>query len=199
MVNICMKNYRKLYEQHHGPIPKDKNNRSYEIHHIDGNHNNNDISNLQLVTIEEHYALHKAKGDWVSCFMIAQRMNISPKELSEIARQSVTITNKKRVADGTHIFLNQEAARQRNLKRIAEGTHNLTTDSNPVYRLIKQGKHHFQIDNPSTKKIQDGTHHFLNNHPNKQKITCPHCDKTGGAVNMKRYHFQNCKKNLPAN
>jgi hypothetical protein len=194
-----MKNYRKLYEQHHGPIPKDKNNRSYEIHHIDGNHNNNDIGNLQLVTIEEHYALHKAKRDWVSCFMIAQRMNISPEELSEIARQSVTITNAKRVADGTHIFLNREAARQRNLKRIAEGTHNLTTDSNPVYKLIKQGQHHFQIDNPSTRKIQDGTHHFLNNHPNKQKITCPHCDKTGGAVNMKRYHFENCKKNLIAN
>jgi hypothetical protein len=131
--------------------------------------------------------------------MIAQRMNISPEELSEIARQSAIITNATRVAAGTHIFLNREAARQRNLKRIAEGTHNLTTNSNPVYKLIKQGKHHFQIDNPSTRKIQDGTHHFLNNHPNKQKITCPHCDKTGGAVNMKRYHFENCKKNLIAN
>jgi hypothetical protein len=25
------------------------------------------------------------------------------------------------------------------------------------------------------------------------KITCPHCDKTGGESNMKRYHFDNCK------
>ena len=25
------------------------------------------------------------------------------------------------------------------------------------------------------------------------KATCPHCGKTGGATNMKRYHFDNCK------
>jgi len=27
----------------------------------------------------------------------------------------------------------------------------------------------------------------------KKTITCPHCNKTGGAGNMKRYHFDNCK------
>jgi hypothetical protein len=27
----------------------------------------------------------------------------------------------------------------------------------------------------------------------QQKIKCPHCDKEGGASNMKRYHFNNCK------
>lgn len=26
-----------------------------------------------------------------------------------------------------------------------------------------------------------------------QKVTCPHCDKTGGINNMKRWHFENCK------
>ena len=41
-------NYRKIYEQHYGPIPKDTDGRSYEIHHIDGNHNNNDINNLRV-------------------------------------------------------------------------------------------------------------------------------------------------------
>jgi hypothetical protein len=31
------------------------------------------------------------------------------------------------------------------------------------------------------------------NPPGPQKlITCPHCDKTGGISNMKRYHFNNC-------
>ena len=29
---------------------------------------------------------------------------------------------------------------------------------------------------------------------NSTPITCPHCNKTGGHVNMKRYHFNNCKK-----
>jgi hypothetical protein len=28
----------------------------------------------------------------------------------------------------------------------------------------------------------------------KTKIQCPHCGKWGGSSNMKRYHFDNCKK-----
>lgn len=28
------------------------------------------------------------------------------------------------------------------------------------------------------------------------KVTCPHCGKEGGATNMKRYHFDNCGKNV---
>jgi hypothetical protein len=31
-------NYRKIYENHNGIIPKDSDGRTYEIHHIDGNH-----------------------------------------------------------------------------------------------------------------------------------------------------------------
>jgi hypothetical protein len=185
--------YRKIYEAHYGPIPKDAQGRSYEIHHINSNHTDNCIENLKLVTIEEHYTIHKAQGDYVSAFMIAQRMTLSPKELSDLASKSATLTNQKRIKEGTHPFLDKHAAKQRNLKRIAAGTHNLTTDANPVYALIKAGTHHFQTDNPSTKKVKDGSHHFLNNHPNKIQVTCPHCSKTGGAVNMRRYHFDKCK------
>lgn len=29
------------------------------------------------------------------------------------------------------------------------------------------------------------------------KLTCPHCRLTGGQVNMKRYHFENCKSISP--
>jgi len=65
---------------------------------------------------------------------------------------------------------------------------------------VKAGTHHFVTDNPAVKKVADGTHHFLNNHPNKQQVTCPYCNRTGGAVNMKRYHFDKCKvaKILPS-
>ena len=31
--------------------------------------------------------------------------------------------------------------------------------------------------------------------PQKQ-VTCPHCDKVGGESNMKRWHFDKCKKNI---
>lgn len=51
--------YRKVYEDHHGvKIPK-----GMRIYHIDGNHNNNDIENLLMVTTEEHATLHGFLGD----------------------------------------------------------------------------------------------------------------------------------------
>ena len=78
--------YRKIWENHHGKIPKDSNGRVYEIHHINGNHNDNNISNLMLVTIEEHYKIHESQGDWGACIMIGKRMNISSDELSNIQK-----------------------------------------------------------------------------------------------------------------
>lgn len=200
-------NYRKIYESHFGPIPKDSQGRSLEIHHIDGDHSNNNIGNLQLVTIEEHFKIHYDQGDWNACLRMSYRMKLSPDEKSALAKNNAH----KRVKDGTHHwvgpqhnqslvkrgihpFLDREAARQRNLQRISENRHNLVGESNPVHRLIANGQHHFQTDNPSKKMIANGTHHFLTNHPNKVQMTCPHCNKTGGATNMKRYHFDNCKK-----
>ena len=45
--------YRKIWEQHHGPIPKGKH-----IHHIDGDKTNNDISNLICISREMHREIH---------------------------------------------------------------------------------------------------------------------------------------------
>jgi HNH endonuclease len=47
-------NYRKIYEDYYGKIPK-----GYHIHHIDGNPLNNDINNLECVSSEEHSTIHK--------------------------------------------------------------------------------------------------------------------------------------------
>ena len=49
--------YRKVYEKHYGPIPD-----GYHIHHIDGNHENDDPTNLMAVTPEEHARLHIEAG-----------------------------------------------------------------------------------------------------------------------------------------
>lgn len=45
--------HRYVYEYHNGEIPD-----GYEVHHIDGDTDNNDISNLALVTKEEHKRIH---------------------------------------------------------------------------------------------------------------------------------------------
>jgi hypothetical protein len=52
------KYYRKVYEQHYGPIPKDENGRTYHIHHIDGDFTNNDPSNLEAKSASKHTKDH---------------------------------------------------------------------------------------------------------------------------------------------
>lgn len=45
--------HRYVWEKYHGEIPD-----GYEIHHIDHDKSNNDISNLKLMKSEEHESLH---------------------------------------------------------------------------------------------------------------------------------------------
>ena len=78
--------YRKIWENQHGQIPKDERGRSYEIHHIDGNHQNNKIENLNCVSIKEHYKIHYNNGEYGACVMIAKRMCMSPEHLSNIQK-----------------------------------------------------------------------------------------------------------------
>ena len=128
--------YRKLYEDHFGPIPKDKNGRSYEIHHIDGNHKNNHISNLICVSIEEHYKIHLSQGDWWAALMISKRMKVSPEEQSFLIKHS----NKKRISNGTHNFTSDLAK-----QRVKNGT-------NPFVYLAKV--RHENGTNHLTKKVK---------------------------------------------
>lgn len=50
--------HRVVWEHYNGVIPK-----LYQIHHIDGNPHNNDISNLQLLHYQEH-ASYESKRRW---------------------------------------------------------------------------------------------------------------------------------------
>jgi len=79
-----MKNYRKLYEQYYqcSLLP------GIDIHHIDGNHDNNDPKNLQAVTLEEHYQLHKEKNEYYAAYMIGTRMKIKPEDWGEMAKRN---------------------------------------------------------------------------------------------------------------
>jgi len=313
--------YRKIYENHYGIIPKDEDGRSYEIHHIDGNHSNNDPTNLKCVTIQEHFDIHYLQKDYGACFLIARKMNLSVNEISELCslfqNQRVECGTHpwlkknggginardralQKVKDGTHPWLGGEVSRRTNARRVLEGTHHLLgglvnkrrvengthpwlkknggservrklqnqkvedgthhflgptmndtmladgrhsslREDSKVKMSIKQqervenGTHHFlggeiqsksnqeRLDNgthhclrENDERISNGTHHFFggeiqrkvnnqrvtagthnrvgNNNLNRQKVTCPHCNSIGGSLNMKRYHFDNCKK-----
>jgi hypothetical protein len=113
-----MKEYIKIWIKHHGKIPKDENGRSYEVHHIDGNNTNNNIENLKLVTIQEHYEIHYAQHDWGACFAITQRMSIDVEEKSRLAK----LAQISRIDNGTHHFLGENNP---SIKRVKNGTHHL--------------------------------------------------------------------------
>tara|TARA_R100000664_G_scaffold12125_1_gene19531 strand:+ start:1314 stop:1532 length:219 start_codon:yes stop_codon:yes gene_type:complete len=48
-------NYRKLYEKKYGKIPN-----KWEVHHIDFNHNNNNVDNLIAVPSVVHVVIHQS-------------------------------------------------------------------------------------------------------------------------------------------
>jgi hypothetical protein len=72
--------YKKIWSSAYGTIPKDNQGKSYEIHHIDGNRENNDLINLMCISIQEHYDIHKQQGDYYAAWLIAQRMKITLEE-----------------------------------------------------------------------------------------------------------------------
>lgn len=174
-------NYRKIWKDHFGNIPKDDQGRSFEIHHVDGNCSNNDIGNLRCLSIQEHYDLHYSQEDYFSCQLIAIRMGKRPDEISEIAKQ----TNKKKIQSGLHHFLGGEIQRT----RVEQGTHNFITD-NPVYKQVNLGKNKLIGSENNRKRMENGTH------PTQIKQECVHCGKIIGLGAYARFHGENCKFNF---
>lgn len=203
---IMARNYRTIYEQHCGPIGKDINGRALEVHHIDGNHNNCDITNLKLVTIEEHYAIHKAQGDYAACAIMSYRMGLSPEETAELSRKARLEQvaagthpwqgpdhNKSLVERGLHPFADSQAASQRNLKRVKAGTHNLikrADGSSQSGDRVKAGTHIFVRNNPVAKALANGTH------ASKIKLSCRFCRKTTSKNQFTKLHNA-CQEILP--
>lgn len=72
--------HRKVWESVNGQIPKDKNGRSFEIHHIDGDYSNNSIENLSCLSIDEHLDVHLKQEDWGAVAAIARRLKVSSEE-----------------------------------------------------------------------------------------------------------------------
>jgi hypothetical protein len=168
-----------------------------EIHHINGNHYDNRIENLKLVTIDEHYNIHLENGDFIQCLMIQKRMEISPEERSRIQSEASKISNKKRLEEGTHNW-NSENNRKNALKLMYEGRHHFIGESNPVYKQIKDGKNLFFNDEWQKAKGKRSSEHMKKlyedgKHPSQIKKTCSHCGIICGASNMARWHGDNCK------
>lgn len=153
MPTIYSTNYRKIWEEHYGSIPIDEDGRSYEIHHIDGNRNNNSIENLLCVSIKEHFEIHYEQKDYGACSAISFRMAKTPDELSALQSMISTLSNQKRLDEGTHNFNDPEWREKyfdnKSAQRVREGTHNFLEpgfQSSVQKKRLKNGTHNFNSD-----------------------------------------------------
>jgi hypothetical protein len=204
-------NYRKIWKQHHGPIPKDENGVSFQIHHIDGNKSNNSIENLMCLSIEDHYQLHLSQKEYAAARLIAIQMKRSPEEISELSRKTVTKTNQRMIQDGTHPWLGPEHNNRKNAEAVANGTHHWLGSENNR-RRIEAGTHPFTNSEIQSRiarnavakgtnvlvggKIQSQTQKRLlaeGKHSSQIKMTCEHCNKVTSRLNYQRWHGDRCK------
>lgn len=211
---IYPENHRKIYEDYHGPIPVDDQGRSFEIHHIDGNKDNNLISNLVALSIDDHYKIHLEQGDYTACMLIALRMKKSADEISRLA----SLYQKERVENGTHPWLKENGGGHRfDPKEISDrakeayrlGSHVFQTEDFEIKRLSGYRKSidnrkdnntfHMLIDNPGKEYIFKSEHEInqsrllKGNHPSQIKKECLHCKKIVDTANYARYHGDKCR------
>jgi len=205
-----MKIYRKIWIENYGPIPVDANGRSYEIHHIDGNRGNNDLSNLMCVSIDEHYDIHEKQGDFAACMAIVQRrkelLKDRKKQLSELGKkmwENEDYRNKMSLASKAAWDGNEERKKQTGERRsklnqemFAKGTHPFQKEwlKDHVQKLadicrdrVAKGTHNFQQKEYALASSERAKKR------NSVEYVCPNCGKHGKSAVMKRHHFDRCK------
>jgi hypothetical protein len=125
------KKYVKIWEKYND----EKLQNGYEIHHIDGNHQNNDPENLKAVTVEEHLQIHKDQNDYGAIQAILIRMNRSEEE-NVLLRESASKHQSELWQNGNHNFqkiskeYKQEICRAAGLKTVENkiGIHAINSD-----------------------------------------------------------------------
>ena len=182
--------YRRIYKEIHGTIPKDEFGRVYDIHHKDGNHLNNSPENLIAIPIQEHYDIHYQNKDWQACVLIGLRMKLSTDEISKLN----SLAAMKRVEDGTHHWLTADHAQKVKdsiAQRVNNGTyHMLGGKIQKEFQLKRSSEKNHQWNGAAhnIEKLKNGTH------PSQKEFVCPHCGVSGkGSTNAKRWHFDNCR------
>lgn len=136
--------YRKIFEDFNGvKIPK-----GYHIHHIDGNHNNNNPENLEMLTPDEHAKKH----GFLNNFIMAQ---------SKACEKAVSSLRKKENREKMSVSLknslrHKEAIKKRSrnenwYKNVSESCR--LTAKNRTNEVWNKGKKGLQVTSIETKKL----------------------------------------------
>ena len=180
-------NYRKIWETHNNKKIPD----NYEIHHIDGNRNNNSPENLLCVSIEEHLKIHKSQHDWGAVQAILMRMNYDKEELSENSSKH----QKQLIEENRHNFqkISKEERKEiskkvhKNRKTAFLGIENIVENSRNAGKMAaikKAGFLDIKSDKHGSKYVKD-TYWWVN--PQNKRIRAVECPGKQWKKGMK-YH-----------
>lgn len=204
-------NYQKVYEQivQRARIELRVRNKSfyYENHHITPRclGGNNMSTNLVLLTAREHFICH-----WLLC-----RMYPNSSKLAHAFHMMCFVegSSQHRYTPSSRAMLEAKEVHARHMSAQMIGTKNhmygkkrpdLADYNRKNKKGVPSGKKGILCPNRSGE-----LHHMYGKHQpaelrlrwslakrgvKQPKIKCPHCDKVGGNSNMKRYHFERCKK-----
>lgn len=199
------KYYRKIYENHYSTIPKDQDGRKYDIHHIDGNRNNNSPENLVALSILDHFNIHKAQGDLGACQAITMRMNMSPEEISKKCSELASGSNNPMYGKRGPLSPHYGKKRPEHSKALTgrkrpEHSKAMTGRKNPTASKQWSGKNNpfYGVDRSGNKNTFYGKKHSEETLKKlrvaKPKYCCEHCNTiVGGNSNYQRWHGDNCK------
>ena len=164
-----MKNYRKIYEQHYGKIPK-----GFHIHHKDFNHSNNSIDNLEALSPDDHAKKH----GFLSNFIMAQAKGC---DLAKNRLRTPEIREKMSKAL-KNCKAHKDAIQKRNTleyrKKMADVARK-TTESRKEYDVWNKGKKGLQTHSSKTKSLMstqragrkwfnDGVNEYFQYQPKKE-------------------------------
>jgi hypothetical protein len=180
-------NYRKIYENHKGLIPKDHLGRTYDIHHIDGNRNNNNPDNLIAVTIEEHFSIHYLQKHYNSCKMIKLRMDYSIDEIRELGRKGSIGKVSAKDSQGNRIKVSVGDPRLASGELVG-----VTKGFTPA--RDKNGNNFYVSVNDTRYLSGELTHPNHNSIPkwHGKKKTCEQCGRIFDYGNYAQYHGKKC-------
>lgn len=206
--------HRRVFKKVHGRSPKP----GYHVHHIDGNHQNNDPSNLIEVSAKDHYDIHRRQNDYGACIMLSSSAQVSPEELADIQRLHGLKCAANKI--GIHSDDRDRKSHLANIWRktppgrmpVTNGVDILkfkTEEEREAFlrihvdwrkgypeRIIKGlEKSTRRISSEESKilaqkRLAEGSHNFV------IEYTCPCCGTIGKGPMMKRWHFDKCKRGI---